>query len=139
MPLPLPPSPCPQDPYAVLKVGGQTFRTKTHTDGGKNPVWNETFAVNVINDNTADLTLYDSDVGKDDVIGTATVGLAKVRARVCGRVCVCACGGRDGLRGVCVGRRRRRRGGEERDSTLGSHMALRSELILSPTACRPPS
>lgn len=68
-----------QDPYCIMKVGAQTFRTKTHTDGGKNPVWNQTFTVNVINENTADLTIYDSDVGKDDVIGTCVVPLAKAR------------------------------------------------------------
>ncbi|GIL63320.1 hypothetical protein Vafri_17413 [Volvox africanus] len=68
-----------QDPYAVLRVGGQTFRTKTHNNGGKNPVWNETFHINVINDNTIDVTIFDSDVGKDDIIGTTTVVLAKVR------------------------------------------------------------
>ncbi|GLC60148.1 hypothetical protein PLESTB_001579100 [Pleodorina starrii] len=68
-----------QDPYAVLRVGAQTFRTKTHEDGGKNPVWNETFHINIVNDNTIDMTIYDSDVGKDDIIGTATVVLAKAR------------------------------------------------------------
>ena len=29
-----------QDPYAVIAVGGQTFRTRTAVDGGRNPVWN---------------------------------------------------------------------------------------------------
>ncbi|GIL80601.1 hypothetical protein Vretimale_15911 [Volvox reticuliferus] len=68
-----------QDPYAVLRVGGQAFRTKTHSNGGKNPVWNETFHINIINDNTIDITIYDSDVGKDDIIGNTTVVLARVR------------------------------------------------------------
>ncbi|KXZ43286.1 hypothetical protein GPECTOR_95g675 [Gonium pectorale] len=58
-----------KDPYAVLRVGASSFRTKTHTDGGKNP----------INDNTVDLTIYDSDVGRDDIIGTTVISLAKAR------------------------------------------------------------
>jgi hypothetical protein len=48
-PLPAPAQQCPrvanrcplrhlaQDPYVIIKVGSQSFRTKTHTDGGKNP------------------------------------------------------------------------------------------------------
>ncbi len=31
-----------------MRCGGQQFRTKTATDGGKNPVWNETFSYNVV-------------------------------------------------------------------------------------------
>ncbi len=27
-----------QDPFATITCGNQTFRTKTHIDGGKNPV-----------------------------------------------------------------------------------------------------
>ncbi|KAG2486404.1 hypothetical protein HYH03_014980 [Edaphochlamys debaryana] len=68
-----------QDPYVVLKCGSQTYRTKTHTDGGRNPVWNETFHMNIINDNTIELTIKDSDVGRDDIIGTAVVPLARAR------------------------------------------------------------
>lgn len=68
-----------QDPYCIVKCGGQTFRTKTATDAGKNPVWNQSFAINVINDNTLDLTIMDDNVGKDDIIGTAVVQLARAR------------------------------------------------------------
>ncbi|EFJ43588.1 hypothetical protein VOLCADRAFT_106750 [Volvox carteri f. nagariensis] len=68
-----------QDPFAVIRVGGQTFRTRTHNNGGKNPVWNETFNINIVNDNTIDMTIYDSDLGKDDFIGTATISLVKAR------------------------------------------------------------
>ncbi|KAG2449211.1 hypothetical protein HYH02_005958 [Chlamydomonas schloesseri] len=68
-----------QDPYAVLKVGSQQFRTRTAVDGGKNPVWNETFRFNVINENDVELIIKDSDVSADDYIGTARVSLAKAR------------------------------------------------------------
>lgn len=42
------PLPRPQDPYCIVKCGGQTFKTRTAKDGGKNPVWNETFTVGVV-------------------------------------------------------------------------------------------
>lgn len=68
------------DPYCVLTVAGQRFRTRTHTDGGKNPVWNQTFTFNVINENTANVEIFDSDtMGRDDRIGSCTVDFSKAR------------------------------------------------------------
>jgi Ca2+-dependent lipid-binding protein len=89
--LPSPPSagsplpPCPrvatqQDPACVVTCGSQKVRSKTHTDGGKNPVWNQTFRFNVINENDITLTVVEDDViGRDDLIGTGHVQLAKAR------------------------------------------------------------
>jgi len=68
------------DPYAVIKCGTQTVRSKTHIDGGRHPVWAQTFEFNIINENTVEISVYDEDnTSKDDIIGTATVSLAKVR------------------------------------------------------------
>ncbi len=36
-----------QDPYAVVTVGSQVYRTRTAIRGGTAPVWNETFKFNV--------------------------------------------------------------------------------------------
>ncbi|XP_010270865.1 PREDICTED: leucine-rich repeat extensin-like protein 3 isoform X2 [Nelumbo nucifera] len=69
-----------QDPYVCLEYGGTKFRTRTCTDGGKNPTFQEKFniilieglrelKVNVWNSNT--LTY-------DDFIGSGTVQLQKV-------------------------------------------------------------
>ncbi len=46
-----------QDPYCQISVGGQRFRTRTAIDGGKNPVWNETFSANVINENSVEVVI----------------------------------------------------------------------------------
>lgn len=68
------------DPYAIIKCGNQSVRTKTHTDGGRNPVWAQTFDFNIINENTVEVSVYDEDtMSRDDLIGIATVSLAKVR------------------------------------------------------------
>ncbi len=56
---------CRQDPYCILRVGGQQFRTRTAVDGGKNPVWNETFTFNCINENTVDFEIKVSGHGED--------------------------------------------------------------------------
>ncbi|GIL82514.1 hypothetical protein Vretifemale_11335 [Volvox reticuliferus] len=46
-----------QDPYCILRVGGQTFRTHTAKGGGRNPVWNETFRVNIMDENDVSLDI----------------------------------------------------------------------------------
>lgn len=49
-------------------------------DGGRNPVWDENFDFQIINDNTLNLTLMDEDtLTRDDLIGTSTISLARVR------------------------------------------------------------
>ena len=35
------PCPPPQDPYCLVSCGAQTLRSRTHQNGGKNPVWNQ--------------------------------------------------------------------------------------------------
>lgn len=45
---PPPPRPASQDPYCVVKCGGQTFKTKVAKDGGKNPQWNDTFSMAIV-------------------------------------------------------------------------------------------
>ncbi|EFJ42719.1 hypothetical protein VOLCADRAFT_97168 [Volvox carteri f. nagariensis] len=68
-----------QDPYCIVKVGTQQYRTRTATDGGKRPVWNETFRFNVLNENDAELVIKDEDVGHDDNLGSARVSFARAR------------------------------------------------------------
>eukprot|EP00798_Chlamydomonas_sp_ICE-L_P031352 gene31352-6508_t len=68
------------DPYAVLKVGDQKFRTKTLKGAGTSPVWDETFTFNVINENMLEITLFDAEAfSADDELGSASISLAKAR------------------------------------------------------------
>eukprot|EP00798_Chlamydomonas_sp_ICE-L_P005073 gene5073-34871_t len=69
------------DPYALLKCGGQQFRSKTCKGGGKAPVWNETFTFQIITENTLDVTIMDDDMIRDALLGTASISLAKVRVQ----------------------------------------------------------
>ncbi|GIL42519.1 hypothetical protein Vafri_480 [Volvox africanus] len=68
-----------QSPYCTIYVGGQAFRTKTATRGGRDPVWNETFQLTVLNENVLSVEVKDDDAGNDAQIGTAVVSLAHVR------------------------------------------------------------
>ena len=58
------------DPYCVLQVREQVYKTKVKDGAGKKPVWNETFEVKVhyIGDDFT-VKVMDSDVGSDDAIG----------------------------------------------------------------------
>lgn len=69
-----------QDPYCVVKVDRQSRRTKTHTDGGKNPVWEEVLEFkNVTEDSVLKIEVYDENVLLRDVlIGSCRVPLKKV-------------------------------------------------------------
>lgn len=69
-----------QDPYCVVKVDKQSRRTKTHTDGGKNPVWDEVMEFkNVTEDSVLKIEVYDENVLLRDVlIGSCKVPLKKV-------------------------------------------------------------
>ncbi|KAG2438170.1 hypothetical protein HXX76_005777 [Chlamydomonas incerta] len=69
-----------QDPYAVLMLADQNHRSKTITDGGKDPTWNEVFTFrNVSADQTLKLEFYDENVVFRDVaLGSGKVLLGSV-------------------------------------------------------------
>jgi Ca2+-dependent lipid-binding protein len=57
------------DPYALLEIGSQKFKTTIAKGMGLNPSWNEEFIFNVNGDEDLKITIYDSDIGKDDFLG----------------------------------------------------------------------
>jgi Ca2+-dependent lipid-binding protein len=68
-----------QDPYCKVCVGTQEFKTRTATDGGTSPVWNETFKFNIINENDFTILVKADDYTSDEYIGRGSGTLAKVR------------------------------------------------------------
>ncbi|EFJ44060.1 hypothetical protein VOLCADRAFT_95761 [Volvox carteri f. nagariensis] len=70
-----------QDPYCILRVGCQQFRTQTAKDGGRNPVWHETFQIALMDENHVNMDVKDQDVGRDDLLGTASFSLARARQK----------------------------------------------------------
>lgn len=71
-----------QDPYCILEMAGQKFKTSTKTDGGKNPVWNERFKfVNVNSAYATELVvkIFDKNMMfSDKEIGTGRLALSRV-------------------------------------------------------------
>ena len=59
------------DPYCVITHRMQILRTKTHTDGGKEPVWNEWHELDVkYFGDDIEIAIWDAEVmGKDKLIG----------------------------------------------------------------------
>jgi Ca2+-dependent lipid-binding protein len=60
-----------QDPYVKVKARNQEFCTKTHTDGGVNPKWEECFIIDVkfIGDDIELMFMNKNGMSDDDNIG----------------------------------------------------------------------
>lgn len=69
-----------QDPYVVLEYSGQKFRTRTDTDGGRNPSFNETFKITMIEGlREVNASVWNSNtIERDDYIGSTKILLSKV-------------------------------------------------------------
>ncbi|PSS29315.1 Elicitor-responsive protein [Actinidia chinensis var. chinensis] len=69
-----------QDPYVCLDYGGTKYRTRTCTDGGKNPTFQEKFTFTLIEGlPELGLVVWNSNtVNYDDFIGSGKVRLQKV-------------------------------------------------------------
>ena len=66
-----------QDPFAELSIRMQKFKTKTHTDGAKAPVWNETTTMDVLDLGEAiKIQVFDEDLTSNDLICEGTVSLS---------------------------------------------------------------
>ena len=65
------------DPYAVVKIGAQSFRSAVKKNNLR-PVWNETFEAFVDNCEGQDLevSLYDKDISKDESLGDLDLSIA---------------------------------------------------------------
>ncbi|XP_018094130.1 extended synaptotagmin-3 isoform X2 [Xenopus laevis] len=64
------------DPYAVLRIGNQTFKSKTIKEN-LNPKWGEMyeFVVHEVPGQDLEVDLYDEDPDKDDFLGSLVIGL----------------------------------------------------------------
>ncbi|GLC33612.1 hypothetical protein PLESTM_000091800 [Pleodorina starrii] len=70
-----------QDPYCVVRVGGQSFRSKTAKDGGTNPVWDQAFTFKIESENDLEIDIKDDELLRDEPLGTAVCTLSQVRMR----------------------------------------------------------
>uniref|UniRef100_A0A0C9S6Q4 TSA: Wollemia nobilis Ref_Wollemi_Transcript_10715_1422 transcribed RNA sequence n=1 Tax=Wollemia nobilis TaxID=56998 RepID=A0A0C9S6Q4_9CONI len=69
-----------QDPYVCLEYANSKFRTKTCTDGGKNPTFNEKFVLPLIEGlREVNVSVWNSNTLQfDDLIGTGRILLQRV-------------------------------------------------------------
>ncbi|KAI5661118.1 hypothetical protein M9H77_20441 [Catharanthus roseus] len=69
-----------QDPYVCLEYGSTKYRTRTHTDGGKNPIFQEKFVFTLIEGlRELNVLVWNSNtLTYDDFIGSGKVQLQKV-------------------------------------------------------------
>lgn len=71
-----------QDPYCVIEVGSQKQRSRTHTDGGKNPSWNDSLSFQINGEQQVHISVFDRDIlTRDDFICDTTIPLMTVFQR----------------------------------------------------------
>lgn len=64
------------DPYCVIKIGRVNTKTKTHKSGGKFPMWNSEFNIDIETDECLICEVWDADFFKsDDLVGTSQIDL----------------------------------------------------------------
>ena len=64
------------DPYAVLVIGKNEFKTKVNPEGGMNPIWDEEFIFELNDENELNITIYDKETTeKDRFMGECNVNI----------------------------------------------------------------
>ena len=71
-----------QDPYVTLEVTSakceaakKKVKTKVHQNGGRDPIWNECFEFDIVDQYEIAFKCFDSDFGGDDLIGETNFSL----------------------------------------------------------------
>lgn len=69
-----------QDPYCKITVGSQVQQTRTATDGGKSPNWQDSLSFSVHGgEQSVHIAIFDRDIiTRDDFIGDTTIPLMQV-------------------------------------------------------------
>ena len=57
------------DPYVVVFCGTEKRKTRTHQEGGKRPVWNDTFTFSNPKSQQIKFAVWDEDNVSDDLVG----------------------------------------------------------------------
>lgn len=75
-----------QDPYVKFRLQGKLhtheLRTRTDKDGGTSPKWDQSFALELVDQYVLEMEVYDEDtMDKDDLIGKANIPLLPVFKR----------------------------------------------------------
>ena len=67
------------DPYCILKVRDDTWRTKVLDEAGKFPKWNETFDIPVkyVGDDL-NIQVLDEDLTKSDLVGSTSIKMTSL-------------------------------------------------------------
>lgn len=70
------------DPYVILKLENQTFKTKTAKNAGKKPIWNDTFYFKKSPDNKyIEFEVWDEDTfTPDDLVGKGSLPLTNIES-----------------------------------------------------------
>lgn len=66
------------DPYAKIRLGNTTYRTKTHKNAGKVPSWFDVFEFKRTTEQILEFTIFDEDVFSDDLVCSGSLSLSNI-------------------------------------------------------------
>lgn len=67
------------DPYCIVTLGGQEYKTNVDTKGSKTPKWDQTFTFSYVGETTMRFKVMDKDkFTSDDYVGLADVSLGPI-------------------------------------------------------------
>ena len=70
------------DPLVEIHIGGRSYKTACHNDGGKHPQWQDVFTHVLTGEQELTFTVMDIDsISKSDVIGEGRVNLGSTYQR----------------------------------------------------------
>ena len=69
------------DPFVVLTLGTQSFKTAACSGGGKNPTWTDVCTFKLTHEKQINFEVYDKDPIKDELIGVGTIELGPLLAK----------------------------------------------------------
>ena len=65
------------DPYVIVQCGSQKRKTRTHQQGGKRPLWNDSFTFANPKSQSLKFAVWDEDTVTDDLVGEGSLDLSK--------------------------------------------------------------
>ena len=67
------------DPYVVCSFSGQSHKSRTHNNGGKQPVWSDTLFFNVNNPyGSIKIQVWDENTFNDSLVGEGSIDIAPI-------------------------------------------------------------
>ena len=66
------------DPYVIIKIGKEKFRSATHNNAGKTPKWKDVFEFTRTTETSMEVEVHDKDLISDDLVGSTKFDISNL-------------------------------------------------------------